>query len=388
VTRGRRIGLGLVTLALAGAIWLPLVHVAFGRSDGERARGLMARHVRLWNDPATRRREVAKMRATNAEWDFMGRSFVVWAMANHVLAEPASKAEVLPAMDAIIDETLRAERERGLYFFLMPYARGKPWIDEPARSQFVDGEIALMLGMRREVEDRDDYKKLLTERVGVMEARMRRSPVLSAESYPDECWTFCNTVSLAAMRVADHLDGSDHAALLADWVKRAKAKLTDPRTGLLVSSYTVDGRVLDGPEGSSIWMAAHALQIVDAEFAADQYARARRELGRGAFGFGWAAEWPASWRGARDVDSGPVIPFLDVSAGSSGLAFVSAAGFGDRDYLARLGATLDFAGFPVERGGGLQYAAGNQVGDAVLLYAMELGPMWRRIGPARPGAAR
>jgi hypothetical protein len=124
-------------------------------------------------------------------------------------------------------------------------------------------------------------------------------------------------------------------------------------------------------------MAAHALQVVDAEFAADQYARARRELGRSALGFGWAAEWPASWRGRDDVDSGPVIPLLDVSAGSSGLALVGAAAFGDRAYLDELRATLELAAFPVERDGGVTYAAGNQVGDAVLLYALELGPMWR-----------
>jgi hypothetical protein len=260
----------------------------------------------------------------------------------------------------------------------MPYARARPFVVAPTASQFLDGEIALMLAMRRMVAEKREYRAPLAERVARMETRMRQSPVLSAESYPDECWTFCNTVALAAMRLEDRLDGTDHAQLLRDWVATARRKLVDPKTGLLVSSYTVDGRALDGPEGSSIWMAAHALQIVDPEFAADQYARARRELAHSALGFGWAGEWPASWRGPRDVDSGPVIPLLDVSAGSSGLAFVGAASFDDHDYLRRLSATLELAGFPVERDGGVTYAAGNQVGDAVLFYSRVLGPMWQR----------
>ena len=71
-----------------------------------------------------------------------------------------------------------------------------------------------------------------------------------------------------------------------------------------------------------------------------------------------------------------MVPLLDVSAGSSGLAFVGAAGFGDGAYLRQLGTTLRFAAFPVD--GGKRYAASNQVGDAVLLYALELGPAWEK----------
>jgi len=371
--------LGLCALLVASAIWLPIVHLLFARSAERRADQLAARGTALWVDASLREREVAKMRGSNAEWDFMGRSFLVWALANRALREPAAAPRALAAIDVIIDETLRLERERGMYFFLMPYARAGRFVVAPEASQFLDGEIALMLAMRRVVAEKPEYRAPLAARVERMAARMKQSPVLSAESYPDECWTFCNTVALAAMRLEDRLDGTDHAQLLADWVKTAKRRLVDPKTGILVSSYTVDGHHLDGPEGSSIWMAAHALQIVDAEFAADQYARARRELRHSALGFGWAGEWPASWRGPRDVDSGPVIPLLDVSAGSSGLALVGAASFGDRAYLDELRATLELAAFPIERDGGLTYAAGNQVGDAVLLYALEMGPMWRRV---------
>jgi hypothetical protein len=182
------------------------------------------------------------------------------------------------------------------------------------------------------------------------------------------------------MRLADRLDGTDHSEVINAWLVLAKQKLVHPQTGLLVSSFTTDGTPMDGPEGSSIWLVAHCLQVLDPAFARDQYDRARRELGQSHCGFGSAREWPVKWRGPADIDSGPIIPGLNISAGSSGLALVGAASFGDDEYLASLAATLDFAAFPKRTQGELKYCASNQVGDAVMLYAAVLGPLWAKAG--------
>src|SRR5436190_114144 len=104
------------------------------------------------------------------------------------------------------------------------------------------------IGARRLVEERAAWREPLQERVRAIEERMRRSPSMSAESYPDECWTFDNTTALAAIRIADVLDGGDHRPLCRDWAVAAKTKLIDGRTGLLVSEYTRAGSPLDGPE--------------------------------------------------------------------------------------------------------------------------------------------
>jgi hypothetical protein len=379
-----RFGIALASIAIATAIWLPCLHLFFKPAPrAERAERLLARQLELFHAKEAHDREAGRMRRTNAEWDFMGRTYLAWSLAEIAWRDPARRKERLAALDAIIDDTLRLERERGLYYFLMPYAQRGPWVMEPPRSQFTDGEIALMLALRRMVADKPEYRAPLAERVEAMIARMKQSPVLSAESYPDECWAFCNAVALAAIKAHDVLDGADHAAFLKAWIETAKAKLTDPATGLLVSSYTVAGRTKDGPEGSSIWMVAHALRAVDPAFAEDQYRRAKKELARTILGFGFAREWPASHRGPADVDSGPIVPLLEVSAGSSGLAFVGAASFGDAAYLDELGTTLDFAAFPSERDGKLGYAASNQVGDAVVLYALSIGPLWDALRDGR-----
>jgi hypothetical protein len=388
MSRARRILAGLTALLIAGLIWLPCLHFFFARSAPDfhaptglspQARRLAARHLQLWTEPRLREQELRKMRASNAEWDFMGRSFLVWSLANMGLRQPASSQGYLHTMDQITDETLRLEKQEGMYFFLMPYAKDRRYAAQPAHSLFLDGEIALMPASRRLVEEKPEYKPLLTERVNAIVERLQQSPHLMLESYPEECWMFDHVVALDAVRMADYLDGSDHAALIREWLALARKKLTHAESGLLVSSFTPDGLVLDGPEGSTIWMVAHALQLLDEDFARDQYQRARKQLGATTLGFSYAHEWPAGCDGTPDIDSGPIIPVFNISAGASGMAFIGASAFGDEQFLSSLAATLDFAGFPTCKGGRLKYCASNQVGDAALLYAATLGPLWQKV---------
>ena len=387
----------LIALTLATAIWIPSLHVFFAPrgEDHEALRAslrepLLARQRALFEDPGERERTILRMRRANAEWDFMGRTFLVLSLANEALraderGDADERARLLAIVDRVIDETLSLEREHGQGFFLLPYASEGAFVQSPARSVFVDGEIALMIAARLAVAPRDSLREPLRERVDAIATRMQGSPVLSLESYPDECWTFCNTVALAALRVSDHVDGRDHGELLRAWGAMARARLLDPETGMLVSSFRYDGSHLDGPEGSSIFLAAHMLSLVDPELADDQYARARAALGQRFAGFGWAREWPQGRRGPMDIDSGPIVPIVDASAGASGMAILGAASFGDTEWLRALSASLELAAFPVREGESLRYAASNQVGDAVMLYAVSEGPLFARVRGAGAG---
>jgi len=386
--RMARLLTGLAVLFVAALVWLPCLHFLFLRPVAEfrqetglspRARALAARHLQLWTDPDLRAQALNKMRVSNAEWDFMGRSYLVWSLANMALRDPDSKSLYLETMDRIIDETLRLEKQEGMYFFLMPYARDQHYLLQPPHSLFLDGEIALMLASRRAVEEKPEYKTLLRERVDAMVGRFGKSRHQLLESYPDQCWMFDHCVALDAIKMADYLDGTDHSAFIRDWLAMAKQKLVDPKSGLLISSFMEDGTPLDGPEGSSIWMVTHSLQLLDPDFARDQYRRARKELGAITLGFGYAHEWPKSWPGTPDIDSGPIIPGFQISAGSSGMALIGASSFHDDTFLASLAATLDFAAFPSQSHGRLKYCASNQVGDAALLYAATLGPLWQKV---------
>jgi len=388
MSRLKSVFTGAGALLLAAVIWVPCLHLFFRQPASNfytqkglspKAKLLAARHLQLWTEPASREGELRRMRASNAEWDFMGRTFLVWSLANMGLREPASKDIYLKTMDQIIDETLRLEKQEGMYFFLMPYAKFRPYVAQPAHSLFLDGEIAMMLASRRLLEERADYKPLLTGRVNAIVERFKQSPHMVLESYPDECWMFDHVVALAAVRMADALDGSDHSALFRDWLEMAKHKLMHKDTGLLITSFTTDPTPLDGPEGSTIWMVAHILQFLDTDLAQDQYQRARKELGETTMGFSYAHEWPKSWKGQADIDSGPIIPVFNISPGSSGMAFIGASAFGDEKFLSSLVATLDFAAFPSRQSDRLKYCASNQVGDAALLYAATLGPLVEKV---------
>jgi hypothetical protein len=77
------------------------------------------------------------------------------------------------------------------------------------------------------------YKQPMTERLDRIEQRWRANPIMAAESYPDDCWTFDHAVALAAFKVADRLDGTDHSELCKRWIATAKEKLVHKKTGLL-----------------------------------------------------------------------------------------------------------------------------------------------------------
>jgi hypothetical protein len=392
MNRLKRLGSGLSALLVAGVIWFPCLHLFFTRPAANfhapaglspKARVLATRQLGVWRDPDLRRQELQRMRESNAEWDFMGRSFLAWSLANMALRDPPSKTAYLETIDRIIDETLSLEKSKGIYFFLMPYAQDGRYVVRPPRSLFLDGEIAMMLASRQLVAENAEYRPLLQERIKIIVDGLQSSPNHVLESYPNECWTFDHAVALAAIRMADHLDGTDHSGLCRDWIEMAKHKLVHKESGLLLSAFTTDYGPIYGPEGSSIWMVAHCLQIVDPIFARHQYDLARKQIACVTLGFGYAREWPDSWTGPADIDSGPIIPVFKVSAGSSGMAFIAASAFDDQSYLSSLAATLDFAGFPSHRNGGLKYCASNQVGDAALLYAATLGPVFDKCAATR-----
>ena len=395
--RARRVLIGLGSLVAATLLWLPSIRFLFPVDTAavwnydrvpEVARELADRQLTLWTDDELLAREIQRMRRSNAEWDFMGRTYLSWGLANLALRDPSMRTTTLQVIDTIIAETLRLEEERGFEFFLMDYAKAVPFEVSPPSSLFVESEIALMMGLRRLVEENEAYRPQMAVRVERMIAAMEQSPVLSAESYPDECWMFDVANALAAIKIVDALDGTDHSAFLTEWVAVARRRLVHDETGLLVSMYDLDGQVGDGPEGSTIWQVAHALQIVDPDFARDQYERARSELGLFVLGFGFGREWPSSWEGTQDIDSGMTMTPLHISPSSSGLALVAASAFGDEQLLSALLRSLDYAAFPVRDETGLRYAASSQLGDAVLLYALTLGPAWaeveRRLASQRP----
>ncbi|MFO0615683.1 MAG: hypothetical protein U0414_24020 [Polyangiaceae bacterium] len=381
-----RVVRSICALVLATALWLSLLHFAFRTSAEATARPLAARLLRRWQAGSPLgSKDVTTLRRTNPEWDLMARTFTALTFANLAIGARAPGPYV-DAIDRIADVTIAEVESGGALRFLLPYAERAPFVDPAGRSVFVDGEVALMLAARELVAP-DPARAALAD-VWVTRAReqIELGPKLLAESYPDEGWIFCNTVALAATRLHDVARGEPnaHAELFARWVARARAERVDADTGLLVSKTGLDGTTREGPEGSTIWLAADMLLLVDEDFAREQFQRARAELAGSLLGFAWSREWPVRQPGREDVDSGPTIPLVGANAGASGLAIVAARAFGDDALLSGLLASLEFAGFPLD--GGAHFAAGNLLADAVIAYGTTCGPLWKLAGVGTRGA--
>ena len=153
---------------------------------------------------------------------------------------------------------------------------------------------------------------------------------------------------------------------------------------MLISTFTYDGTphpAGPGPEGSSIWFAAHMLQVIDPEFAQEQYDLAREHLGRSVFGFAYSKEWPSMSLDAIDVDSGMIVPLLGASASASGLALAASAGFGDREFYRELRTSLELGAFPENNGEVATFLMAGAIGDPVIFYSTVVGPLWEKLAP-------
>lgn len=384
-------------LLLSLAVWLPILHLFF-KPDysqylpetgiGIKSKQLANHCLTYWDlsdQAAPGRRSLGE---SNPEWNFMSRTYMVLGLANMGLREPDKAATYCQRIDCIIDDTLYLEKQYGHPYFLLDYGKGdKPWIVNPPRSLFIDGEIALMIAARRMVCEKDDYREELLRRVSVMTEQMHKGPILCAESYPNECWIFCNTIALAAIRLSDYLDQTSHRDFFNQWIACAKDKLIDPQTGLLISAFTIDGKPIHyakGPEGSSIWMACTMLQMIDPVFAQEQYTLAKKELSGSLFGFGYSREWPRSCSGSMDIDSGPVVPGCGASPSASGLALIAAASFQDKAYFTSLVTSLNGFAFPETKQDRLNYLVSNAVGNTVVLTAFNTGPLWKKVQEFQP----
>jgi hypothetical protein len=119
------------------------------------------------------------------------------------------------------------------------------------------------------------------------------------------------------------------------------------------------------------------LQLTAPNLARSQYRLARRQLVDTLLGFAFSREWTKQQPSRPDIDSGLIIPGIDASPSASAFLLLAARQQNDRQLTGALLASLELAAFPTRTSSGIRFAAGNLLGDTVLLYALEAGPLWR-----------
>ncbi|MFG1603908.1 hypothetical protein [Actinoplanes sp. NPDC049265] len=217
------------------------------------------------------------------------------------------------------------------------------------------------------------------------------TPFLAA--YPGQAWPVDSTVAIASLRLYDklfppHADPAPggratpaprYRATVDRWLAGAKERL-DPATGLLPHRADVaTGAPIEVARGSSQSMIQRFLVDVDPAFAAQQY-RVFRERFRP-----WGPairEFPTGVAGAGDVDSGPLV--LGVSLSATAVTMGAARVQGDGRLADALTGLADVAGVPIDTPHARRYAFGVlPVGDAFVAWSKSARP-WVSAPPAGP----
>ena len=203
------------------------------------------------------------------------------------------------------------------------------------------------------------------------------SPFLAA--YPGQAWPVDSTVAVASLRLHDKLYTPRYAATVDRWLSAAQQRL-DPQTGLLPHRADVGtGAPIEVARGTSQSMIQRFLVDIDPVFATRQY-RVFRERFRP---FGPAIrEFPTGVAGEGDVDSGPLL--LGISLSATAVTMGAARVQGDDRLADALTGLADVAGVPVDGPRTRRYAFGVlPIGDAFVAWSKTARP-WVSAPPAGP----
>lgn len=197
------------------------------------------------------------------------------------------------------------------------------------------------------------------------------TPFLRA--YPSQAWPVDNVVAMAALQLHDTLLPARHQATIERWLAAARERL-DPATGLLPHSVDPEtGFGLEGARGSSQSIIARFLPEIDPLWGHEQYLRFREEFVTTVIGVPGVREYPHGIEREGDVDSGPLIFGISLSATvvTLGAAFAD----GDRVLAEPLLHAGEALGMAVEWNGARRYGFGVlPVGDAFLAWSKTARP--------------
>jgi hypothetical protein len=159
--------------------------------------------------------------------------------------------------------------------------------------------------------------------------------------------------------------------VLAHWAAQVRRVQIDPESGLVIQRMNAaDGSARDAPRGSGTGLAAYFAGFADrplAELLTEGVLRQESSF----LGFGAIREYAPGHSGAGDVDSGPVV--LGVSVSATGFALAPLRAFGHRDAFTRIYRITELFGLKVDGDDRTRFATGGPIGNALLLALLTSG---------------
>jgi hypothetical protein len=306
------------------------------------------------------------------EWALVTHQMTALGLAQLCLRDPAQRARLAPLVTRAATRSFAVEM-RGF--------GTRAWRGEDAMAS-LDGDhghaylayAALALGMARLVDPAfpPELAAQHDALIAAYERRLLASPTGLIETYPGEAYPTDVAAVAAAIAIHGRATRVSHAAVLQHWAERVVAVQLDRDTGLVVQRMDAATAVAhDAPRASGTALAAYFAGFAD-RAVATRLATAVIRQQTTAFGFGAIREYAAGSDGPGDVDSGPVV--LGVSVSATGFALASARRVGDADAFTALYRTVDLFGLPLRDGDRLRFATGGPIGNALLLALLGSGP--------------
>lgn len=342
---------------------------AWFRGDSARVHGLAEELVAF--EAEDDRQRAAGAGVLDGMWGLLAHQMTALGLAQVVLAHPewrgryapvatrAAAKSLLPHMVSVFTDAWHGEDGLGH----LDSAHGHAYLSYPA----------LALGMARLVDPAfpPDLAEKLDTIVASLERRLLAAPTALIDTYPGEAYPTDVAAVAATIAVHGRATGADHTAALAHWAQQVRAVQIDRDTGLIIQRMGADGRAHDAPRASGTGLAAYFAGFADRALAA-QLANVLFRQERNILGFSAIHEYGHGHSGPGDMDSGPVV--LGISVSATGFALAPAHAFGHRDIFTRLFRTTDLLGIPVRSGDRLRFATGGVSGNALLLAFLTSGP--------------
>jgi hypothetical protein len=372
--------LALVAAVLLALIWVVLpafFHTLFFRPSDYFSPRLpsevyqQVRHLGSYYSPEAlsgreRRREGKQLQQdiTSTEWPLISTLYLACALRDMVRTDPGYRQEAGTLLGQAIEEALSPS---GYAFVESAYGSPFDPQNELRDNVLYLGYTNMTLACYREITGQSRHDEVFHRFSAALHRSFMISPTHNLESYPGCCFPSDQTAALASLAIHDRIFGTTYGEAGAAWVAWTRQHL-DPRTGLMPAEIDAQtGAQVQGPRGVALGWTLPFLTEYDADFAVDQYQKARRYLFLDRWGILGVREWANPDEGFMDVDTGPIIAGMGLAA--TGFFVGAAKAMGDQDAFGRLLKACDAVAWPLTCLGQRRYTLSVRVGDSILLRA-------------------
>ena len=353
-------------------LWVTISTIGHGSYEGEKTEILRRRNYltnKLVSSPDIVLSEMPGGIGSQfqGEWAMYSCSMLSASLVNISLLFPEERRNTIEKIDRLIEIVMSPE--------LRKYDADR-WGEDPLDSW--DSEkshmsylsiLAWMISGYKTAGGDDKYDGLYYRLCNTLNWRMRNSPTLNLQTYPNEAvYVPDMLVTIVALSNFTQLCDDRYMSTVEEWVTKAKNEWTDKETGLLKSFLEYDGAEMTAPvKGSYSALICYYLTFVDEKFAREQYGLLKNYF-KQCHPFTGIKEYNdrSCWLG-MDIDSGPII--FNLSPSGTAFAIGPATYFEDTDFRKSLLKTAEIAGSTVSGWNTSHYLLANValVGEAITL---------------------